>query len=125
MAVFGAVPPATLKFHTKTPLEQAKQAVVGYVLHAGGKISSDAGSAIVGEFGSQLKTRLLGGAFIGRESLPREVVVSFETLDGQTVVTVTARDAVGFGSRLGMADKLQLALYESAQAIKSLFPDAL
>jgi hypothetical protein len=68
-----------------------------------------------------VKARLLGAMLAGIKVMPRDVPVKFSESGGQTRVDITVRDTAGFGTRIGIADKLQKQMYEDALSVKRLF----
>ncbi len=70
--------------------------------------------------GSQAKLRFLGGAFIGPASLPSRTLVTMEPVDGQTRVTVTASDAIGFGAKTGIKAKYTARVEEIATELRAV-----
>ncbi len=79
---------------------------------------------LVAKFGSGAKVRLLGGMWLDKTNLPREVTVSLSESSSRIRVEVKVRDSMGFGSRAGLADKIKQVMYEDAISIKGKFPDA-
>jgi len=51
--------------------------------------------------------------------MPRDVLVRMAEGAGQTQVSVTVRDAFGFGTRAGISEKLQKLMYDDALSLKS------
>jgi len=57
--------------------------------------------------GSQVKMRLIGGAFIAASSLPTRTIVTIDAGAAGSRVGVTAQDAVGLGLKTGMRRKYE------------------
>jgi hypothetical protein len=71
------------------------------------KIEVDEPSELVVYTGSQVKMRLLGGAFIAGSSLPTRTTIELAASGAGTAVTITARDSVGLGVKTGMKGKYE------------------
>lgn len=69
--------------------------------------------------GSQLKMRLLGGAFIAASSLPTRTTVTLTPSGGATDVTVVAEDTVTVGVKFGMKRKYEGWLAEIGTGLKA------
>ncbi len=72
--------------------------------------------------GSESKTRVLGGMFVSKETLPVKVILLLNESAGVTEVDATISDNLGFGSRTGMVGKykedIQNLLNEIAAALQ-------
>lgn len=83
------------------------------------KVKSQSGSFVVMVRGSQLKMRLLGGAFIKDTDLPIQGTV--EIVDSPNAnLRITCREHLVIGTSLGMRDKLQRACTTFAQDLVKL-----
>ena len=71
------------------------------------KIEVDEPAKLVVYTGSQVKMRLLGGAFIAGSSLPTRTTIELAPSGAGTAVTVTAQDSVGLGVKTGMKGKYE------------------
>lgn len=71
------------------------------------KIEEDEPIRLVVYSGSQVKMRLLGGAFIAASSLPTRTTIEFAPSGAGTSVTVSAQDSVGLGVKTGMKGKYE------------------
>lgn len=71
------------------------------------KIEVDEPAKLVVHTGSQVKMRLLGGAFIAESSLPARTTIELAPSGAGTAVTVTAQDSVGLGVKTGMKGKYE------------------
>jgi hypothetical protein len=122
--VFRVIEPVEIDFVTHTSIEDIRTTIIGALRKQGGKIKVDSPKDVLAGFGSGLKTRLLGVVLAGVHSAPRDVVIKLRETEDKTEVRVTVRDTMGFGSRMGYADKLQQIMYQQALDIKSQFADA-
>jgi hypothetical protein len=69
--------------------------------------------------GSQIKLRLIGGAFVAPSSLPVRTVVDARPTATGSELTVTATDSVGFGLKTGMKKKYERWLEEIVSGLRA------
>jgi|SRR5581483_12511951 len=69
--------------------------------------------------GSQLKMRMIGGAFIAGSSLPTRTTVTLTPSGGATNVSVVAEDTVTVGVKFGMKHKYETWLAEIGTGLKA------
>jgi len=73
--------------------------------------------------GSGLKTRLIGGLLVSKETLPVKVILLMTEVAGGTEIDATIEDNLGFGLRTGMVgrynDYIQSLFDELAGALQS------
>jgi len=122
--MFRVIEPVEVNFTTSIAIEEARRLVLSALRRMGGRIKVDSSRDIVAGFGSGWKARLLGVLLGGIECFPRDVVVALRASNGKTLVKVSVRDTFGFGSRVGVADRIQRLMYDNALAVKAAFPDA-
>jgi hypothetical protein len=122
--MFRTIEPVEIDFVTQAPIGETRKTILEALRGRGGNIKVDSAKDIVAGFGSGLKMRLLGVAFAGTKSVPRDVVVKLREKGNGTEVRITVRDTAGVGSRTGFADKLQQLMYQQALDIKAQFSDA-
>ena len=103
-------------FRPTVGADEIRDRVAAWFAHLDHKFVADTPERLEITSGSQLKLRILGGAFIAGSSLPARTVVE-RTDDGQ--VTVTVSDAMGFGLKTGMRGKYERWLDEIVQAVRS------
>ncbi len=82
-----------------------RERVLGYFAPNGPKVITDTPDRLEVKSGSQLRFRLMGGAFIRPEALPTRTVIEMEPAGASTTVKVTASDAIGFGAKTGVKAK--------------------
>ena len=80
---------------------------------------AEAPNALAIKTGSQVKMRLIGGAFIAGSSLPTRTTVSMKPSGGATNVSVVAEDTVTVGVKLGMKRKYETWLAEIGAGLKA------
>jgi hypothetical protein len=96
---------STESFTTElAPAEVLARAQEWFAPYKAQVVGSDDGTLVV-KSGSQVKMRVIGGAFIAASSLPTVTRVTLTANGATTDVTVTAEDAVGFGMKTGMKGK--------------------
>lgn len=66
--------------------------------------------------GSGLKTRLIGGLLVSKETLPIKMTFSMDEMKGETEIDATIQDNLGFGIKTGMVGKYR-------EYIQSLFDE--
>lgn len=118
------VEPLEINFETTMSLAESRLRIVASIAERKGKIKVDYPTELVAGFGSGAKTRLLGGMWIDKRNLPRDLAVSLRELANGSQVKVTVRDTMGVGSRAGLREKYQQVMYEDALTLKSKFQDA-
>jgi len=117
--MLGPIEPVEISFVVATRLADVRTEVVRHLTANGGRIKIDDDSTVLAGFGSNMKIRLLGAVWAGVKSMPRDVLVRMAEGAGQTQVSVTVRDAFGFGTRAGISEKLQKLMYDDALSLKS------
>ncbi len=118
------VEPIEINFETSVALAEARTRIIASIAERKGKIKVDYPTELVAGLGSGAKTRLLGGMWIDKRNLPRDLAVSLRELANGSQVKVTVRDTMGIGSRAGLREKYQRVMYEDAFTPKSRFQDA-
>ncbi|HEU5301725.1 MAG TPA: hypothetical protein VFW06_05730 [Acidimicrobiia bacterium] len=101
--------------------DEVRDRVAAWFEHLDHRFVADTPERMEVTSGSQLKLRLLGGAFIAGSSLPTRTVVERGD-DGQ--VTVTVSDAMGLGLKTGMRGKYERWLDEVVRAVRSALTPA-
>jgi hypothetical protein len=122
--MFRVIEPVEIDFITQMSITETKRKIIEVLRAQCGKIKVDSARDILAGFGSGLKIRLFGIAIAGTNSAPRDILIKLRETENKTEVRVTVRDTLGFGSRVGYADKLQQIMYQQALDIKSQFVDA-
>ncbi|MGD0979627.1 MAG: hypothetical protein ABR962_10885 [Candidatus Bathyarchaeia archaeon] len=72
--------------------------------------------------GSEAKTRVLGGIFVSKETLPVKITMQMNETAGESEIDATIQDNMGFGLRTGMTGKykdyIQSLFNEMAAALQ-------
>lgn len=88
--------------------------------HLGARPMAAPAGSVAAATGSQLRMRLLGGAFISPRHLPLTMAVEARPApDGTTAVTITVSDAVGFGLKTGMKGRYERLTIERAGELRA------
>lgn len=116
--MFNSIKPVETGFTATASSATLRTEIVRILTAKGGRITTDDGSTVVAKFGSNLKIRLLGAYLAGVQSMPRDVVVDMKESGGQTQVSITVRDTFGFGTRLGVAKKMQDLMRDDASSLQ-------
>lgn len=102
-----------------SPADAVERCRVWLVQHASARVVAHRPEHLEVLSGSQVKLRLLGGAFIAPSSLPVCTVVDATATAGGSEVTVRATDAVGFGFKIGMKRKYERWLAEIISGLRA------
>ena len=111
----------TETFRPTVAADDIRPRVVAWFDHLDHRIVVDTPERLEITSGSQLKLRLIGGAFIAGSSLPTRTVVE-RSEDG--AVTMTVSDAIGFGIKTGMRTKYERWIDEVVQSLRSALSPA-
>ena len=76
------------------------------------------GGRITGKLGSQLKMRIVGGAFCPQRWLPIEIVIDVVDMSTQRQVVVSVAEKLGVGIMLGMETKYKTHCYQTAVYVR-------
>ena len=60
---------------------------------------------IIATLGSETRTRLFGGAFVSKETLPVKITLQMNESVNETEIDATIQDNLGAGFRIGMRGK--------------------
>ena len=77
-----------------------------------------AGYRITGKLGSQLKMRIVGGAFCPNRWLPIEVVVDVMDAGGQRQVVASVAEKLGIGFMIGMEKRYRAHCQKTATYVR-------
>jgi hypothetical protein len=101
------------------PAEALERCRAWLVQHASAEVVARSDARLEARSGSQVKLRVLGGAFIAPSSLPVRVVVDAAATPRGSELTVTAADAIGFGLKTGMKGKYTGRLDEIVSGLRA------
>lgn len=114
------IEPVEINFSVAKHLSEVRSKVVKAVVAKGGRIKINDDSFILAGFGSNLKVRLLGAMLAGIKSMPRDILVQMKEEAAQTHVSILVRNTFGFGSLVGVSERLQKLMSEDASSLKEL-----
>ena len=87
-----------------------------------GKIVRSDGTSIECDFGSLLKSRLIGEFWVSKSTLPKKAMIGLKDAEsGHTRITLDLLDTHKYGVKLGYVKKYEKALEELADSILSAF----
>ena len=99
-------------------ITEAKQTIVTKLLQLKGKVVRNDETQIECEFGSHLKSKLLGELFVSGETLPKKaVIILSEVKEHKTKVSMTVTDTHKFGFKAGFVKKYEQALKKLVESI--------
>ena len=85
-----------------------------------GRIAHSDDRSIECDFGSLLKSRLLGEFWVSKSTLPKRATIELkEAENGATTITLVVRDTHKYGVKWGYVKKYEKALEELADSIMS------
>jgi hypothetical protein len=88
------------------PPDKVLRTVTDFLSQENAKLTVTSSNSIEATMGFCSKTRLLGGAFVSRSTLPVKVSLSINEKTSETTeMNVTVQDNMGFGSRIGIESK--------------------
>jgi len=105
---------------TKT-VPEVRESIIKILPVLGGRIAQADGRSIQCDFGSLLKSRLLGEFWVSASTLPKRATIGLQDAEnGGTKITVDVRDTHKYGLKLGFVKKYEKALEELADTIMTL-----
>jgi hypothetical protein len=112
--------PETFELDCKTirAALDAQKLVESVLLRRGWKILGSARGDILASIGSSFKVRMLGLPIAGDSSYKRTMRISFEESERGCQVKIRVEDAMGIGSRAGIADRVRRLLFSDASSVK-------
>ncbi len=97
---------------------EAQRLVEVVMQRRGWKVLGSTRGDILASIGSSLKVRTLGLFLAGENSYPRKMRISFHELERGCQAKIQVEDAMGFGSRAGIADRVRRLMFSDASSIK-------
>lgn len=111
------------KWKVERPGDEVLKIVLDKLAQKKAKLVEATSRRIEATMGSGLKTRLIGGMLVSKETLPVRVILLMSQVDEKTEVDVTIQDNLGFGFRTGMVGKyreyIRSLFYELSKALHS------
>jgi hypothetical protein len=98
---------STAQFNSTLPPAQVREKAIDWFKSYSYKIEEDAPGRLTVYSGSQVKMRLIGGAFVAGSTLPTRTTLELTPSGAGTDVKVMAEDSVKVGIKTGMKGKYQ------------------
>ncbi len=117
--MFNKVEPIQVEYLVKLSITEARDQARACLNKMSAAIQKDQLNILEAKLGSSIQMRLLG-LLGGIKAFPRIILITFEELE-QTKISIQVSDNFGFGSRVGIAQKIQKLMLKDAQKIKSTF----
>ena len=113
--------PVEKEITIKKNIEDIRQDIIKQIENMNGKIVKNEKNYIESDFGSLLKSRLLGEFFVSTATLPKKAEINLEsTGDNETKVKILVRDTHKYGIKAGYVKKYEKALQEVADSISGV-----
>lgn len=114
----SSIKPATREVTLKVSASDARATILEQISLLNGRIVPTSESTIEVDFGSLLKSRLLGEFWVSKSTLPKRAAIEIEgTRDRGSRVKVVVRDTHQWGVKWGYRDKYEQSLQELADLI--------
>ncbi len=109
----GDLDPLVKEIQIKGDVQEILNNLENYFLRKEMKITRKTPTSITAASGSSIKTRVLGGKFVSKDTLPiKYVIEKVVRRSGIDFLRIEIQDDLGFGSRFGMKSKLQTHMSE-------------
>jgi hypothetical protein len=106
---------------TKT-VSEVRDIITSRLQFLKGKIVMSDDMSMECDFGSLLKSRLLGEFWVSKSTLPKKAMINLKDAEsGHTLITLDMRDTHKYGVKWGYVKKYEKALEELADSILSSF----
>jgi hypothetical protein len=100
------------------PTSNAKEIIITKLLQLKGKVVRNDDTQIECEFGSHIKSKLLGELFVSGETLPKKAIIYFTVKENDsTQISIEVTDRHKFGFKAGLIKKYEQALQDLANSI--------
>jgi hypothetical protein len=115
------IEPVERKWRVNISLDEARTALVKTLEFLKGRRDmKSSGAYIEYNFGSLLRSRLLGEFWVSRETLPKKVEIYLARInESQTEVNLLIRETHKYAFKWGFVDKYKRAIQELADAIQT------
>ena len=114
----GSVTPVEKELIVGKGIEEVKLAIIKQLETMKGKIVKSDEAYIECDFGSLLKSRLLGELFVSKATLPKKAEIHIEGIgSNETKVKTVVRDTHKYGIKRGYVKKYEKALQEVVDSI--------
>ena len=112
----------TRKWKVKKPADEILRIVSSMLAEKKATLLEASPRRIEATIGSEAKTRVLGGIFVSKETLPVKVTMQINETAGESEIEATIQDNLGFGLKTGMVGKykeyIQSLFHELAAALQ-------
>lgn len=95
----------TRKWKVSKSATEIQKIVTGKLAEKKATLLASDPKRIEATIGSEAKTRVLGGMFVSKETLPVKITVLVNELGGESEVETMIQDNLGFGLKIGMEGK--------------------
>jgi hypothetical protein len=106
----------TRKWRVNKSADEVQKIVTGVLASKRATLVENSPRRIEAKIGSEAKTRVLGGIFVSKETLPVKVTLQVNEVPGESEIYAVIEDNLGVGFRQGMVGKYK-------EYIQSLFND--
>lgn len=114
----GGVTPVEKELTVRKGIKEVKLAIIQQLEIMNGKIAKSNEDYIECDFGSLLKSRVLGEFWVSKTTLPKKVKINLEGVnDNSTKVKILVIDTHKYGIKWGYVKKYEKALQEVADPI--------
>ena len=114
----GGINPVHREVTVAKTISEARQSIMATLQMLRGKVATFGDSSIECDFGSLLKSRLIGEFWVSKATLPKRATITLKQAEsGATAITVDVRDTHKYGVKWGYETKYEQALGELADSI--------
>lgn len=114
----GSVTPAEKELIVRKSIEEVRLSIIKQLETMKGKVVKSDELYIECDFGSLLKSRLLGEFWVSKATLPKKAEIRLQVIgNNETKVKILVRDTHKYGVKWGYVKKYENALQEVANSI--------
>lgn len=106
----------TRKWKVNRSADEIKKIIVNKLTQKKAEIKEASSRMIEATMGSALKTRLIGGLLVSKETLPVKITLLMNEVAGETEIDATIQDNLGLGIKTGIVGRYM-------EYIQSLFDE--
>ena len=116
----SGVSPIHREMTVQKTVSEVRDIIMSKLQLLNGKVVESTDKSIECDFGSLLKSRLLGEFWISKSTLPKKVIINLEHVENAgTRITLDVRDTHKYGVKWGYVKKYEKALEELSDSILS------
>lgn len=104
------------KWKINRSADEIQRIVVNKLTQKKANIIENTSRKIEATMGSELKTRLIGGLIVSKDTLPVRIILLMNEIAGETEIDATIQDNLGFGIKTGIEGRYK-------EYIQSLFEE--